>query len=491
MPMIVHADITTLLDAITAGDTDNVIRATLQLLGPEHVPPQKVAARVGIPAAWGGGDGHPLAVLSVAGQVAEWMRSIPIGPEPGAEEARNLAAALPLVQGFVAVADRVKQGLPEPHPALPEPLVPADVHAEGGSEPAFASAVAAGDLERARRLLMGYYATGTDYRAVLATIYAALGTRLPADGHPMIFAAAGARVLDMADWGDQLPAYIYWLTPLLTERAPQSAAGQAAAAYAADAAHDLAWLRERLAIPREEAAGLAFQRAVVASDYAAACDAVLKALRDGATPMGVAAGLALAAATEINNVPSGDTEGLLRTGHALLYVHAVHAATKQTQERQIWPLLYTAACAVNAARNVTPSGQLAAARSAPASIPMGGLIAASMLRNFEQQLAQGDMGSALTVATRYLQMGHPQRALAGVIGSVAATHDTNPAHPETLHILPIVTAAAAEYLDAPTALQSGGQNPLLHAAIRLASELTAPSVTTDRVRAAIVAQMGR
>src|SRR5689334_1172400 len=96
MPMIVHADITTLLEALTAGDEDGAIHATLRLLGPENAPPAKIAARVGIPAAWAGGDGHPLAVLSVSGRVAEWMRSIPIGPEPGAETRRQLATALPL-----------------------------------------------------------------------------------------------------------------------------------------------------------------------------------------------------------------------------------------------------------------------------------------------------------------------------------------------------------------------------------------------------------
>jgi hypothetical protein len=491
MPMIVHADITTLLDAISANDTDGVIAATLQLLGPEHVPPSKIAARVGIPAAWAGGEGHPLAMLSVVGQVAEWMRAIPIGPEPDAEQRRNLDAALPLIQGFMAVAELVKKGLTEPRPDLAEPLVPADVHAEGGSEPAFIAAVKAGDLNRAQRLLLGYYATGTDYRAVLTTIYAALATRYPAHGHPTIFASAGSRVLDMAEWGDRMPAYISWVTPLLADSAPQSPAGEAAAAYAADNAHDLGWLRTRLAIPREEAAGSTFQRAVVEGDYVAACDAVLKALRDGATPGGVAAGLALAAAGEVNNVPEGDTEGLLRTGHALLYVNAVHYATHQTQQQQIWPLLYTAACAVNAARNVTPSGKLAAVRPAPSSVPMGGLIAASMVRKFEQQLADGDTAGALTVATRYLQMGHPQRALAGVVGAVAATRDASVAQPESLHILPIVAAAAGEYLDLPRALQNNGQNALLNAAIRLAAELAAPHTTTDRARAAITAQLAQ
>ncbi len=110
--VMVYADISTLLDAIVAGDRQRVIQATLRLLGAEKVPPAKVAARVGIPAAWGDGEIHPLMALSVSGRVAEWMRSLPIGSEPGAETRRDLAPALPLVQGFLAVAEPLRRGLP-------------------------------------------------------------------------------------------------------------------------------------------------------------------------------------------------------------------------------------------------------------------------------------------------------------------------------------------------------------------------------------------
>ncbi|WIG61720.1 MAG: hypothetical protein OJF49_004468 [Ktedonobacterales bacterium] len=485
MATIVTADITTLLDAITTGDEDGIIQATLRLLGPGKVPPAKIAARVGIPAAWAGGDGHPLSVLSVAGRVAEWMRSIPIGPEPGADERRMLAPALPLVQGFLAVADRVKQGLPEPHPVLPDALVPADVKEHGGSLGAFRDAFAKRDLDRMRAVLMGYYATGADYKTILSTLYATLESRYPQDGHPLIFTVTGARVLDMADWGDRVPAYIYWVTPLLLDGAANSPAGEAASAYAADSAHNLGWLRTRLSIPKEEAAGPAFQRALVSGDFTTACDAALKALRDGATPIGVAAGIALAAAEVINAVPKGDRDGLTHAAHALLYANAVHTATKQTQDQEIWPLLYTAACVVNAAHQTAQAAALPAGTRGSASVPMGGLIAASMLRTFEAQLAAGDTDNALSVASRYLQMGHPSNALAGMIGAVAASRDVRADQPDSMHILPFVAAAAEEYLNLPAALQAGGQNALLGAAIRLAGELTSGQRVADHVRAAI------
>lgn len=485
MAMIVSANITALLEAVTQADEGQVIAETLQLLGPEKVPPAKIAARVGIPAAWAGGDGHPLSTLAVTGRIAEWMRSIPIGPEPEAEARRALAPAMPLVQGFLAVAAQVKQGLPEPHPALPEPIAPADVNHADGALGALREAVANRDLDRTRAILMGYYATGTDYRSILSAIYAALDHRYPDGGHPLIFAVAGSRVLDMADWGDRMPAYIYWVTPLILDKAPESPVAEVARAYASATEHDLLWLRKRLSIPKDEAAGQPFQRALVAGDAQAACDALLQALRGGATPMGAAAGMAQAAASAINAVPAGDREGLIRAAHVLLYTHSVHAATLQTQNPEIWPLLYTAACAVN---SVKPAESAPAIERDTAGVPsqgFGGLMPASMLRTLEQQITQGDTPGALAAARRYVQMGHPTRALAGVIGSAAATRDATGSDTIAVHALPFVAAAAEEYLTLPKALQSGGYNPLLAAAIRLAAELDTGHALADRVRSAI------
>jgi hypothetical protein len=483
--MMVTADISALLDAISAGDVDRVIRETVQLLGPEKVPPAKIGARVGIPAAWAGGDGHPLATLSVTGRVADWMRSLPIGPEPGAETRRALGPALPLVQGFLAVAAAVRRGLPEPHPDLPEPIVPADVQNPDGALAALKDAVATRDLDRARAVLMGLYATGTDYRALLTAIYAALDLRYPEGGHPLTFAVAGSRLLDMASWGDRMPAYVYWVTPLLLDSAPDTPAAAAAQAYAAAPEHDLGWLRTRLSIPKEEAAGTQFQRALMAGDAAGACEAVLQALRAGATPMGVATGMAIVAAEQVNAVAADDRDALLRAAHVLLYVPSVHAATTHTQNPLIWPLLYTAACAVSSVRaNGAPPVIERGAVTVPSS-PLGGLIPASMLRTIEQQVVEGDATSALASARRYLQMGHPPRALAGVIGAAASTRDVQASQPQTLHLLPVVAAAAEEFLTLPRKLEASGQLPLLAAAIRLCGELGTGHALADRVRAVV------
>jgi hypothetical protein len=490
MVTILSADISRLLDGIISGNQEQTIQETLDLLGTKKVPPAKLAARTGIPGAWGGGDGYPLSTLSVAGRVAEWMRSIPIGPEPGADERRVLAPALPLVQGFVAVADRVKRGLVEPHPSQPDPLMPRDVKHPGGPLGALRDALGSHDVEGVRRILLGYYATGTDYRNVLTAIYAALAEYYPESGRPLCFAVLGSRVLDMADWGDRVPAFIYWFAPLMVEVTPGTPVEQASRAYGADASHDLSWLRTRLGIPKEDAAGVTYQRALVAGSAEGACDATLQALRAGATPMGVAAGASLAAAEILNTVPAGDSAGLQLAGRLLLYTHSVQIATTQTQSPEIWPLLYTAACAVNAAgASSGRSTDQIGSRAVP-STPVGGLIAASMLRTLEQVVRSGDSAGGLAVAQRYLQMGHPARALAGVIASVAAGRDSSAVSRSSFHPLVLTAAAVEGYLMLPQALAGGGQNPLLLAAIRLAGELQSEHLLATSVQNAIDKRIG-
>ncbi|HKV84100.1 MAG TPA: hypothetical protein VJN88_06055 [Ktedonobacterales bacterium] len=485
MVMMVNADISALLAAVAARDQAGVIRETLQLLGPEKVPPAKVAARVGIPAAWGGGSGYPLATLSVAGQVAEWMRSIPIGPEPGEDTRRALLPALALVHGFLAVAEPLAKGLPEPHPELPLPVAPADVNHEDGALGALIEAVGKRDLSRVRSILLGYYATGTDYRSVLTAMYASIATRYPTGGDPLAFTVAGSRVLDMADWGDRMPAFIYWATPLMLDPTPDAPEAAAAQTFAAAPANDLGWLRKRLSIPKEDAAGPEFQAAVVSGDGAQACAAVLRALRNGATPIGVCSALSVIAANQVNASAQGDVAGLMRAGQTLIYTHSLHAAMTQTQNPEVWPLLYTGAVAVNAGK-ATPGGAAGErGASGPPSIPLGGFMAASMLRTIERQIADGDTGGALAASRRYLQMGHTPRALAGVIGSVAAARDVNPRDPQSLRQLPMVAAAAEEFLTLPRALEPSGQSALLAAAIRLAAELGSGHTVADQIRASM------
>ncbi len=486
MVTTIYADTTPLLEAIAASDTDGILRETLDLLGAQKAPASKIAGRVGLAALWGNADPHALGVLASVGRVSEWMRTIPAGPEPGDDTRRKLAPAYPMTQAFLAVADAVRKGLPEPHPSLPEPLLPGELKDGETVYQAVRDAFVRRDLNRIRALLMGYHATGADYRSFQTAIYAALAHRYPDGGHPLIFATNGGQILDMAAWGDHEPPLISWYPPLMLDTTPDAPVAKVASDFAAQSGHDLSWLRTRLAIPKEEAAGPTFQRALTAGDAEAACNAVLEALRSGATPRGVASGIALAVAGYINAVAPGDAAGLTRASHVLQYVHSVQLAMRHTQEAVVFPLLYTAACAVTGLGAVgAPAVQGTAAGGA---LVAGGLIPGAVLRSVEQQASTGDTAGAVATSRRYIQMGHPPTALAGILTTVAAQRDVA-GDAAAEHVLPAVTAACEAYLMLPGAIAEKGQNALLTAAIRLASELSGSRATADRVRGAIEAAL--
>ena len=208
MSMMLRADTTPLLEAVAAHDTPQTIRETLRLLGERTLSPAKIAARVGVTAMWGDADPHALGALAVTGLVAEWMRAIPIGAEPGEDERRLYAAAFPLVQGFLGVAPAVGAGIGAA-PALPEPLEPADITHPDGVHGALAEAFAQRDITRIQQILLGYYATGADYRVIQESLYITLRFRYPAGGFPLTFLLAASRVMDMASWGDQVLSLIH------------------------------------------------------------------------------------------------------------------------------------------------------------------------------------------------------------------------------------------------------------------------------------------
>jgi hypothetical protein len=488
MGTTLFADVSPLLDAVAASDEPRVIAATLDLLATPNVTPTKIAGRVGLAALWGGADSRAVAALAATGRIAEWMRGIPIGTERAAEEQRKLAPALPLTQGMLAVGRWVGAGIHPQESALPEPLMPSEIKRDDGPLGAMREALAQRDATTAQRILLGYHATGADYRTLLSTLYGALDYRYPEGGRALTDVYAGARILDMADWGGNIPAFVRWYTPLMMDAAPNLPLAQTAASYGSAPEHDLSWLRTRVAIWKEEAAGPNYQRALVSGDASYACEATLNALRAGASPRGAAAGMTLAAATCVNAVPDGDRARLLAAAQTLLYTHAVHVATAQTQDPHVWPLLYTAAGAINALGGGAGALEAAATR-ARVSVGAGGTLPATMLNAVEEKLGQGDTVTALATAQRYLQTSNPPRALAGVIGTIAARRDTSDA--EGLLAMPYVAAAAESYQMLPTALASAGQNPLLTAAIRLAGELRGPSGVAERVRVAIEERVAR
>lgn len=497
MSMMLYADTTPLVQAIAGGDEAAVIRETLKLLGQRNLKASKVGGRVGIDALWGSATPRALGALAVAGRITDWMKAIPLGPEPGEEERRQLAPAVPLVQGFMATQAAVRANLQQGEPELPEPMEPMEVPGGKSVHQVISEAFAARDVTTMRRVMLGLNATGADYRALLEAVYVAVRFRFVGSGAPLTGVVAASEIMDMAEWGGRFPAFISWVTNLLADATPNSQIGEAARAYAEDPAHDLSWMRTRLSIPAEEHAGANYQRALLAGDATGACDATLAALRAGATPRGVVNGMALAVAERINAIGLGNTAALTAAGQTLLYVHAVGTAMRQTQHHDVWPMLYTASVAVNALNTSAPAG--AAPLPAAASMPVsGGLIGSTLIRTVEQSAQSGDIPGALAASRRFMQLENTPRALAGVVGLVAARSDVSgaaDASGETPTAAQVIAAAAEEYLSLHPALASGGQNALLTAAVRLAAEFRGDHALADRVEAAIEqssrAQAGR
>src|SRR5512136_1507205 len=122
MTMMLYADTTPLVEAIAAGGEARVIAETLKLLGQRNLKPAKVAGRVGIDALWGAGDPAALAPLASSGRLSDWMRALPLGPEPGEEQRAHLSPATPLVQAFMTTQAAVAKGMSDSKPALPDPI---------------------------------------------------------------------------------------------------------------------------------------------------------------------------------------------------------------------------------------------------------------------------------------------------------------------------------------------------------------------------------
>lgn len=479
MSMMLYADTTPLAGAIASGNEARVISETLKLVGQRNLKPGKIAGRVGIDALWGAGDPAALAPLASSGLLADWMRAIPLGPEPGEEQRARLSPATPLAQAFMAAQSAVAKGIPEPRPSLPDPLEPMEIPGGKTVHQALTETFDARDVDAMRRILLGLNATGADYRATLEALYVATRFRYAGSGEPLTWIVTGSEIMDMAEWGGNQPPFIYWITGLLADARPNSAIGEAARSYATDPLHDLSWLRMRLAPGKHEAAGALFQKALTDGDGNAACDATLDALRGGASPTSVASGMALAVAERLNGVAAGDTAALLEAGHALRYIHAVATATRQTQQPDMWPMLYTAACAVNALGAAAPT-----ALHSATSMPIGGTLGGALLRTMEQQVATGEAQNAMAAARRYMQIENAPRSVAGGISLAIAQTD-----PQTgsvsIEAAPLVAAALEEYLRLPAALANNGQNALLSAAVRLATELRGDHARGDRISAAI------
>ncbi len=475
-------DYAPLIEAVISAKAELIAREVVHLLR-RKVSPFFIIGHAGVPAAWGDTEGHPLCALAAGGKIADWMRYIPSSDEADDEERRVLGPALPVTLALVYAASAIKAG-EQTKPALPAPIFPANITHPEGMSGALREAVRAGEITRTQQLLLGYYATGTDYRAYLTNVYRAITEHYTDDGHILIFAHRSSQVLDMAGWADKLPPFIYWLAPHLASKAPDAPLLAEVHAFLSKPAHDLRPLRTRLAPANDAAAGAELRQAILQGSLAETCAAVLAALNNGARGPAVGSAIALAAARRFLNAAEGDDSARLRAAHGLLLASAARTAVSQIQDIEVLPLLFIAAAAVNALRAVEQVEGPKTSLTARASMGglVGGILAPVLLRSLEQQLESGDEQAAQTSARRYLQLGHPAQGLVATIASVACQGD---AHSDQGHTLMLAQAAAEEYLALPPHLQSEGET-LLAVGVHTAAHRPQDAGILEAVRQASV-----
>ncbi len=77
MPTIgTSIDISGLVDATVAGDSDRIITAARRLLQ-QGAPAAELAGRLGLIAAHGDSDGHAILTLNAAGAISRWVSALP------------------------------------------------------------------------------------------------------------------------------------------------------------------------------------------------------------------------------------------------------------------------------------------------------------------------------------------------------------------------------------------------------------------------------
>jgi len=475
MPMIgMRADISALVDAIVAGNSNQIIAIARNLLL-QGAPAAVIAGRVGMIAAHGDEDGHIILTLNAAGSVSRWLDALPLSPE---ETGRGRERELPLlVQALVAAAPAIRAGHAV-HDTYPEPLFPSGLPQGKTVDDMMHEAIYSDDTILVERLLFGLYGTGADYRTMQVRTYDGISTTFQYGGHPLIFAVRGMQLLDAVEWGNQAPHILHWLAPHLPLHTEEPAWINTVRSFLADPGHSLASLRTRLSAPKDENAlplrGLIRSNAATAQVCQGVYDALIKG---GASALGVGSVIALAAADTIQIVGDNDRDVFIRAAHGLLFAAAVRLVFKQVQDLPALPLLFTAAAFINALQKDLSEQDTASQSTAARPVIFGGgLISSALLDTLQEQLTVQDFTGALTTVHRYLQLGHDKRALCAVIGLAAAQAD---AAADQGHTLQVVHSAGEEFMAWPSALADTNIDGFLRVALRAVTFAKRNSLVTN------------
>jgi hypothetical protein len=465
-----RADLSTLIDAVTKGDINQIIAAAREYLQ-QGIEADVLIGRIGMIAAHGDSDGHPTATLGSASMLARLAHWIPAPID--AQEAPKERTLPLLVQALKVAAPYARKGFDAyNNPQYPSPFFPSELLDTGRSvNDVMRDAVAKNDALLAERTLLGLYGTGADYRSMQVRAYESISNTFQENGHPLTFAVRGFQLLDTVEWGNRAPNIIHWLAPHLPLRPDTDEPAWIRTVRTFAAQHDLKVIRTRLAAAKDEHA-LPLRSIILSdTDTARVCQGIYDALvTNGASAQGVASVISLAAADVLQRVGDSDHDLFINVAHGLLFTTAVHVIFQQVRDVEVLNLLYTAASAINALHKKVSTEAVKTpqqtSHSTGAGTIGGGLLAIAQLETLGEQIKAQDLAAATTTVQRYLRLGHDARALFGTIGLVAALVD---ATAEQGHTLQIVQAASDAFLNWPHALSSTNADAFIQIALRAAT----------------------
>src|SRR5579859_4247690 len=171
MPTVgMNTDITSLVNAIVAGDTEQMIAVARELVQ-RGAGASELIGRIGMLAARGDSEGHIIQTLAASSMMTRWFISL---QHLRGEDPQNHEPELPLlIQAAIAATPAVQAGS-KAQENYPEPLFPSGL-AEGQTvNTALTEAIFKGDALTVERLLFGLYGTGADYRATCIRVYDAI-----------------------------------------------------------------------------------------------------------------------------------------------------------------------------------------------------------------------------------------------------------------------------------------------------------------------------
>ena len=467
MPSVgMYTDISPLVDAVVAGDSDRII-AIARELTERGADAAELIGRVGMLAAHGDSDGHTIITLAAASMMSRWLIALryTLG-----EETINYTRGLPLlVQALTAAVPAVRAGK-EAHDSFrpPDPLFPSGLPEGQMVGSAMHEAVFGNDAPMVERLLFGLYGTGADYRTLQIRIYDGISTTFQNAGHPLIFAVRGTQLLDAVEWSERTPHILNWLTPHLPLHTEEPAWVNTVRAFLSDSMHSLASYRTRIAAPKDENAPPLRRLILSDADTPRICQGVYEALmKAGASARGIGSVIALTATDLMQRVGDADREAFVRAAHGLLYSAAMRLVFMQVQEVEALPLLFMGAAYLNALhKELETTPRQPAGTETRSPILGGGLLAPALLDTLDEQLVAQDVVGAFATARRYIQLGNDVRSLFAIIGRVAARGD---AVADQGHTLQIVQAAGEEYVGWPTTLTGINIEGFLDVALRAAA----------------------